>query len=352
MGDAYTSDLTRLNFDLTKIKAYANRYDIDDSKMTSTCELPQAENISYEKLDMSKHKYRSKQDQPVILMQNLPPSSSRRVLDQNPHTSTASRSGSKKRDRSGEILKRAANRRMKGKKNLHQLNSVTDTSPEPPKPIKNKTTPNLPNVDKLRDIAKNPAQLKKLLSDEKEAVSYILDLNSIIQQLMVALNQWSSFAENMPREMNNFSMGMTLKAFDPQLSTQEGPVQKLQHSIYEHFISPGRGTPTNNTDLKKFEVYSDFIEKTINIFCHHGLLDQKGWEQTKMPLFGLDNLFEVISNLVFAHNSAGKQPETKSEQSAMIKDLKLECSRLTDERDEVFEDMEMSKKTSKGIFKE
>jgi hypothetical protein len=71
-----------------------------------------------------------------------------------------------------------------------------------------------------------------------------------------------------------------------------------------------------------------------------------------MPLFGLDNLFEVTTNLVFAHNFAGKQPETKSEQGAMIKDLKLECSRLTDERDEVFEDMEMSKKTSQGIFKE
>ena len=71
-----------------------------------------------------------------------------------------------------------------------------------------------------------------------------------------------------------------------------------------------------------------------------------------MPLFGLDNVLEVISNLVFARNSAGKQPDSKSEQGTMIKDLKLECSRLTDERDEVFEEMEMSRKNSQDIFKE
>ena len=52
-----------------------------------------------------------------------------------------------------------------------------------------------------------------------------------------------------------------------------------------------------------------------------------------MPLSGLDSLFEVISNLVFAHNSAGKQPESKSEQGTMVKDLELKCSQLTDERD-------------------
>lgn len=69
-----------------------------------------------------------------------------------------------------------------------------------------------------------------------------------------------------------------------------------------------------------------------------------------MPLFGLDNLFEVISNLVFAHNSAVNQPETKSEQGAMIKDLKLECSRLTDEKDDAFEEMELLKQSIQGIF--
>lgn len=277
MGDADMTDYNRLNLDLTKMKAQANRYDLDSSKMTSTCELPQGENISYEKLDMSKTKYRSKQAHPAILTPSLPASSSRRVLDQHPHTSTASRSGSKKRDRSREILQRAnAKRQKKGKENLHQANSVTNTPSSLPKPVKTQTTPNSPNVDKLQDIAKNPAQLKKLLSNEKEATSYILELNSIIQQFIVALNDWSSFAENMPREMNNFSMGMTLNGFDPQLSNQQEPMQKLQHSIYEHFISPGRGTPTNNTDLRKFEVYSDFIEKIINIFSHHGLLDQKG----------------------------------------------------------------------------
>ena len=250
--------------------------EIDWSKIIKILPLPQTDKICDEEIDWSKPKYRPKQDKPVILMTSLPPSSFRRVLDQNPHASTASRCGSKKRDQSREILKTAIAKRQEEEEeeeeNLHQANSVKNTPPEPPKPVKNQTTPDSPEFD----IAKNLAQLKKILSNENDAVSYILDLNSIIGKLTVALSSWSSFAENMPREMNNFSMVMTLNGSDPQLSTPQGPVQKLQHSIYEHFISPGRGTPTNNTDPKKYEAYSDFIEKTINILSDHGLLDQKG----------------------------------------------------------------------------